>query len=620
MFSFDFFGRLKKQHSITLLDRKLVASQLPSKFPSLKQLKYMKHVLSRWEMLIASGALVVFLCSGLYIAWNLFSLGLKEVPQKGGTYTEGLIGSPQYINPLFLQHNDVDRDLVSLVYSGMIRFSKDRKIIPDLATRYEISPDGKVYTFTLRKDVVWHDGKPFSARDVVFTLEKIKDPHVKSPSLISFKDVKVEQIGDDTVRLILDKPFVPFLDLATLPIIPEHIWNTVSSESFHLAAYNLKPIGTGPWKFQSLKRDKDGAILSYTLSHNDEYYQEKAYVDKLHFKFYPDNDSAIQSLKNGQVDGVSFLPRSLRDRLKKQSNVSYYTFNLPQYTSLFFNQQKNQFLSDISLRRALAYAIDKETMVREVLAGEGVVIHAPLLEHYIGYHKDIRTYPFDPAQAVLELEKGGWKRNTEMKWEKNNSATGNQKQVTSKKNNQDKETDVLKNKKGLTITLTTVQNPEGVALAEQIKKNWNAIGIDVDIVLSDPSRVKQEIIDPRNYEVFLYGEIIGSDPDLYPFWHSSQILSPGLNLSLFSSKTADKLLEEGRRTSDDQERARVYRKFQELLIEELPAIFLFNPSYNYVVSKRIRGIEDNKQIIYPSDRFIDSVHWYIKTKRIWKTS
>ncbi len=603
----DFLGRSRKQQSITLLDRKLVSSQFSPKLPNRKQLRYLPRILSAKERIFVSGLSVVFLCSGLFLVWSLFSQALREVPQKGGTYTEGLIGSPQYINPLFLQHNDIDRDLVALTYSGMVRFSKERKIIPDLAEKFEVSSDGKEYTFTLRKDVVWHDGKPFGARDVVFTIEKLKDPQVKSPLLVSFKDVKVEQVSDSVVRLTIDKPFAPFLDLATLPILPEHIWNTVSSESFHLAAYNLKPIGTGPWKFHSLKRDKDGAVLSYTLARNTTYYYQESYLDKLNFKFYPDNDSAIQSLKNGQVDGVSFLPRTLRDRLKKQSNLAYYTFNLPQYTALFFNQQKNQSLSNLSLRKALAYGLNKESLVKNVLAGEGVVIHAPLLEHYIGYHKDIQTFPHDPARAIEELEKGGWKKNSEGLWENEKITTG--------KNSTKKETT---QNTGLTIKLTTVQNPEGLALAEEIKKNWEALGIRVELVLSDPARVKQEIIDPRNYEVFLYGEIIGSDPDLYPFWHSSQTLSPGLNLSLFSNQEADKLLEEGRRTLDDEGRAKAYRKLQELLIAELPALFLFNPSYNYVVSKRVKGIEDKKQIIYPSDRFSDSTGWYIKTKRTLK--
>lgn len=612
--SHDFFRSWRKSNDATLIDRKLVLSQKPFRIPSGKQFKYLSKVLSKREQISVSFACILLVVSTLIFGWKIVIFQTKEIPAQGGVYSEALVGEPQYINPLFIQSNDVDRDIVSLVYSGLLHYTTDRKVAPDLAEKTEISPDGTVYTFTLRKNIQWHDGKPFTARDVVFTILKIQDAQVKSPYLLSFKNVKVEEVNESTVRFHLDKPFAPFLDLMTLPVIPEHLWSSIPSESIHLASLNLKPIGTGPWKFQSLKRDKDGSIRSYSLEKNEKYYGSMPFIDKLHFRLYPDSDSAIQALKNKQVDGVSFLPHNLSDRLKKQTEFSIYTFNLPQYTALFFNQGKNQSLEQKNVRAALALALDKNAIVKNVLEGEGEVIHAPLLKNFIGYHKDVKMYPYDLVKAGELLQQAGWKKNDQGHWVTDTPTLQKQKQ----KQGDTKAKKEKKNEAIFHITLTTVQSQEGVALAEKIKSYWSALGVDVDIQAVDPSRIKTDIIDPRNYEVFLYGEIIGSDPDLYPFWHSSQVVAPGLNLALFSNKDADGLLEEGRRTSDVSKRSGAYEKFQDILAEELPAIFLFNPSYTYVVSKKIHGIADKKQIIYPADRFIDLSSWYSKKKRTWR--
>lgn len=612
----------KKKWSHASLDAKLVRSVTKFSLPSAKQWKYLPRLLSVGERRVAAFLVVCMAVSAGFIMWSAYITGTSVSAAPGGTYTEGLVGSPQYINPLFLQNNDVDRDLSSLVYSSLIKYNERREPVGDLADHYEVSTDGKTYTFALRSDVLWHDGEKFNADDVVFTFSKIQDPAFKSPLYVSFKDVKIEKKDDQTIVFTLSKPFAPFLDSLTVGIVPNHIWKDISNEQTLLAAYNLKPIGTGPWKFKTFQKEKDGTIVSYTLDGNESYYGAKPLLEKMTFKFYPDTDAVVQALKNRNVQGISFLPRELRDRLKKDSDLSYYNFHLPQYTALFYNPDKKKELASKPVRQALALAIDKDRIVSQVLGGEGSVIAGPILSGFIGYDESLKAVPFDLEKAAELLTKDGWKKNESGAWYQERTVK-ERKTVTATNARGRKISKVVtqssvKASQPLALTIVTADQDELVKTARIIEEDWKALGIIVDVQISDPGQIKKEVIDPRIYDVFVYGEIIGSDPDLYPFWHSSQARAPGLNLASFSNSTTDKLLEDARITADPQKRSEMYKKFQKILAEEQPAVFLVNPSYNYVVEKKVKGIGDNKYIVYPSDRFIDASSWHVNVNRKWK--
>ncbi len=590
----------KKQNvSHVDLDKKLVGSLSKTRLPRLGQLKYLSRILSRRDYRFLQILCAILLVNVVFLGWKAYLASTVEVPKYGGTYTEGLVGSPQYINPLFLHANDSDRDLVHLIYSGLVSYTADRTIVPDLAEKYEVSKDQKVYTFHLRKNVKWHDGEPFTADDVVFTISKIQDPTTKSPSQPSYADIVVKKIDDTTVSFSLSKPFAPFLDLAALPILPRHIWQDVSPEQLPLSSYNLKPIGTGAWKFKSFQKDSDGTIRSYTLVRNDDAYTRKSYLEKIVFTFYPDAESAIEGLKNRQVQGISFLPRTLRDQLVKDTALRYYHLSLPQYTALFFNQTNNTDLGNVSVRKALALFLDKERIVQESTKGEADVISAPLLKGFIGYHDTVKKYPFDPKQATELLGSAGWNRGADGKL-------------------------ATKDKKGggrtFSIDLATVDTPQTVSAAGMVKEMWEKAGITVNVSVQSSSDIKSAVIDPRKYDVLLYGALIGSDPDLYPYWHSSQKNAPGLNLAMFSDSAADKLLEEARENADPKVREEKYKRFQDILADEVPALFLYSPTYTYVMTSTVRGVHDNRLIVYPADRFNDIYEWYIKAKRSFKKS
>ena len=588
----------KKQNtSHVTLDKKLIGSLSKTRLPRIAQLKYLSRILSRRDYRIVQILCAILCVNALFLGWKFYDASTVEVPRSGGTYTEGLVGVPQYINPLFLHANDSDRDLVHLIYSGLVSYTVDRKIVPDLAERYEISKDEKVYTFHLRPNLKWHDGEPLTADDVVFTITKIQDPKTKSPSQPSYADIVVKKIDESTVSFSLSKPFAPFLDLATIPLLPRHIWQDVSLEQLPLSVYNLKPIGSGAWKFKSFQKDGDGTIRSYTLERNDDTYAVKPYLEKLVFTFYPDAESAIEGLKNRHVQGISFLPRALRDTLAKDAALRQYHLSLPQYTALFFNSAQNTDLGNVHVRQALAMLLDKERIVRESAKGEASVIDAPLLKGFIGYAESIKKYSFNQSAAAELLSSADWNMGKDGKT-------------------------IIKDRMGvertLTIDLVTVDTPQAVSAANLIKEMWGAAGIAVTVTTASPSDIKETVIDPRKYDVLLYGALIGSDPDLYPYWHSSQKNAPGLNLALYGNPTADKLLEDARQIADPNVRAEKYVSFQNILAEEVPALFLYSPMYTYVMTNEVHGVHDNRLIVYPADRFNDIHEWYIKSKREFK--
>lgn len=568
-----------------------------SKFPTLKQLRYLPKVLNTKERrqvnilsLIVIIALVVFLVSGYFLA-------TISVPQVGGEYTEGLIGSPRFINPILAQ-TDVDKDLARLIFSGLLKYDKNRQLVSDLAASYEISEDQLTYVFHLKENIFWHDGEKFTANDVIFTVASIQDPEFNSPLSRSFIGITAEKVDDVTVKFILKEPFAPFLSLLVFGILPEHLWYVIPPANATLTELNRAPIGTGAWKFDKFSKDRVGVIKSYTLTRNNGYYGDKPYLDRIIFKFYGDFNSAVDALKSKDVEGIAYLPKEFGADLEKYKNLNYHNLDQPQYTALFFNQNNNELLKADYIRQVIAIAIDKETIVKDIFNSEGRIADAPSLPGII-VNPDIKKYDYDPQGAVAILEKNGWQMTS------TTTENGITKQVRQKKG------------WNLQLKLTTVDQPVNVKTAELIKASLDQIGFDVELDIIDKSKILQDVIKTRNYESLLFSENLGTDPDPFPFWHSSQNEYPGLNLAIFTNKKVDKLLEDARRSNNWDERRDKYLEFQKIITEELPAISLFNATYTYPQDKVIQGF-DLYSIAVPADRFSNIFEWFVKTKRIWK--
>jgi peptide/nickel transport system substrate-binding protein len=587
------------------LDRKLILNLKKSRIPSWEQLKHVNKVLSKKERLIIGICAAIF-CAALFTMAGAYYFEHRIfVPRNGGEYIEGLVGAPQFINPLYSLSNDVDMDISRLVFSGLMRVTPEGNIEPDLAESYEVSEDGKTYTFHIRGDARWHDGDQVTADDILFTFDSILNPNLSSPWAVSFRGVEIEKIDDLTIRFILEDAFSPFLSTLTVGILPAHLWQDIPTTGFQLTEFNRKPIGSGPYKFKSFTKDKKGMIHSYSLERNDNYYAKAPYIEKIIFKFYPTFEEGVNALNNKNVQGLSYLPSESRDKIRGRSDLVYHEPSMPQYTGLFFNQKKRSELKDIEFRQALAYANDKEAIVNNVLRNKAAAIHAPILEGYVGYHPEIEKFEFNPQKAEELLDETDWTYLSE---------GDTFRAIMTEAENEEGET--VETRQDFTLTITTIDTAENIAVAEALRDQWEKVGIKVEVLTYSTSQLQREIIKNYDFEILLFGEILGVDPDPFPFWHSSQIDS-GLNLAQLANRDIDALLEDARTTVDPEVRQEKYKKFQDIIAEKLPAIFLYSPTYTYPVTKKVKGVNIERMAI-PSHRFSGITDWYIKTKRAWK--
>ena len=555
-------------------------------FPTWKQWQYLPNLLTKQEKSIARFSLFAILISLLFMGGVDISANQQVVAAFGGDYTEGLVGQPGFINPLYALNSDVDSDLAALVYSGLMKF-EGGEYLPDLAESFDLSDDGLTYTFVLRDNVEWHDGNPLRMRDVISTFNMIQNIEYKSPLQSIFTDIEIVQIDERTVQFNLDEPFTPFLSNLTVGIMPAHIWDSIPTRSTTLADANLRPVGTGPYAFKKFSKDRFGNIFSYTLEAHDRYYEDSAFIEEIVFRFFTDTGSAYAALSNKQVDGLGFVPYELREEIIEDRRIELVTPHLLQYNALFFNELAQEAFEDADVREAFSYAIDEERIVLSTLNNQGRLIDSPLLEGTPGYETVEVTFSVDEARD--RLDNAGWTLDD-----------GEQ---------------IRSNASGelLEVTITTLDSSEFELVANAIREQLGVVGIDVSIELLS-SDAFQSIVRDRAYEILLGGHIYTGYIDPYPFWDSSQTDYPGLNFSLYNNSDVDSALSDVRENIDEEEQLEAYETIRTELMTDLPAIFLYQPTYAYAVPSKIRGIE-TPDIHQPFERFNTIESWFVKVKR-----
>lgn len=534
--------------------------------------------------MLALGALL-FWFGALYVS------ATKEVQQAGGEYIEGVAAQPRYINPLLSQTSEADADLVQLIFSGLMGYGTDGKLEKRLAEDIITSEDKKTYTVVLRRGVKWHDGTELTADDVAFTIKSLQDPAYKSPLRTNWLSVEVAIVDRYTVNFTLKKSYFGFLENLTVGILPKHIWENISPDRFLLADYNLVPIGSGPYRFYDSKKDSSGNMLSYELRAYKEYFGGAPYISKIVFHFYPDELSLIDAYNRKEVMGMNSVSPENLSKLDQRKSTRIHEIAIPRIFAVFFNKTKSVALAYDEVREALNYATDREMIVREVLSGKGQPAFTAFLPFMAGYASDLAHPSFDLGKANQLLDEKGWKRG-EDGWR----AKGDER---------------------LEVQLLTPNWPELTRTAEILKTQWEAIGAKVDIAMLGAADLQQNAIRPREYGALLFGEAAMLESDPFSFWHSSQKQDPGLNLSLFDDSDADKVLQELREESDETKRRNAYRNFQEIILKEHPAVFLYSPAYLYVVNAGVKGM-DITRVNAPAERLSNAKDWYLKTQRVKK--
>ncbi|MBT4153726.1 MAG: peptide ABC transporter substrate-binding protein [Candidatus Magasanikbacteria bacterium] len=645
------------------------------KRPTWHQLRHVKKVLGDKERRIFTLAIWGLLAGCLWLGVNVIDGNRVQVPKEGGRYVEAVVGAPQLINPLFASLNDVDVDLARLMYSGLMRFDANQELVADLADSYELSEDKKVYTFKLRQDISWHSGTkkevgpPITASDIAFTIDLIQNQDVGSPLYVSFQGVLVEVIDEQTISFTLQEPFQPFLSSLTVGILPAHIWENIPAERIRLAQSNLQPVGSGPYVFKKLIKDQTGFISRYELEKNEQYHLGTPYIDEVIFQFfgvYDDPDvGAIQALRSQKVDGIHFVPAHLASKVERK-HITVHTLQLPQYTALFFNPSHQSILEEDDLREALALAIDKRRILRESLQGEGEIIEGPILAGFPGYTESVTTTPYSIVKAN-ELLDEKYDRLSAEEYRKQRRAALIQErgivtstaEVAQVEENEDEETATTTEEVApepvvedigptvdeqlaqvdaildqeiheaqtfyrvdeddniIELSLVTVQTDEYAQAAQLIAGFWQELGIKTTISTVDPRQISKDVLKKRDYDILLYGVIVGSDPDQFPFWHSTQVAYPGLNLSQYVNRSVDELLEKARETDSAEQLQELYVQLQDTILEDRPAIFLHTPVYRYATVDDIKGFTVER-VFHPADRFADVHKWYIKTKGKWQ--
>jgi len=629
-----------------------------NKWPSWPKWKCFFKVLTKREKIAFCFFSFLVLLSCTLLLTSFYLKNTKVAPKNGGIYIEGVIGQPRFINPIYA-NSDVDRDLVQLIFSGLMKYGKNFQIETDLANNYTIEEEGKSYTFYLKKNLLWQDKVPITADDVIFTIKTIQNPDFKSPYRANWIGVEIEKIDDLTVKFKLKKAYNAFLENCTIKILPKHIWENVLPESFPFQTQNLEAIGSGPYKIKKIERKKDNQINSLTLIKNPYYFGKPAYISEIEFIFVNDEEELIKQAKQNKINGLG-----LNSMVELNEEWEDYSFLLPRYFAVFFNQEKSKALSFKEVRLALNYQTNKNDFSPNI-------VHSPILPEIYGFKPPTKIYDFNPQKAeeildkadfkdenkdgvrekiiekkppfefqsrllegskgkeVTELQKclkvettgffGSKTKEALIEFQKNNS-------LSSKTGIVDKETRQKLNeicfgerKEILTLSfsLITVDQPQMIKIAETLKNQWKQLGVEIKIEKYPLIQLEQDFIKPRNYDMLLFGEVLGAIPDPFPFWHSTQKRDPGLNLALYDNKKADDLLEENRSSLSFEDTNEKLSLFQDVLIEDVPVLFLYNPSYFYFVSKEIKGIEKVNKISDPSKRFINIENWYIKTKRVW---
>ena len=349
----------------------------------------------------------VALASLLIILYKVNNIFMVEIPKRGGEIREGVIGTPRFINPV-LALSDADRDISALVYSGLMKANDNGDLIPDLAESYEVSKDGLSYIFYIKEKALFQDNEPVTADDVLFTINKVRDPLIKSPKKINWEGVAVEKIDQKTVKFSLKKPFASFLENTTLGILPEHLWGSLSPEEFGLSDYNTSGIGSGPFMVKSIRKSA-GIPKSYELEAFNKYSGGRPMLEKIIFNFYLNEKELISALEGGSVAQASALsPGNAKFLEEKGYHVS--AAMLPRIFGLFFNQAENIIFSDKKVVEAIDIGINKQRIVENVLLGYGEAIESPLPAELKEFPQNAPAWEesnIEEAKKILAT--GGWK-------------------------------------------------------------------------------------------------------------------------------------------------------------------------------------------------------------------
>jgi len=554
------------------------------------------------ERVVFYTVLCIFVISFGLLLKSLNDRVTVAVPLYGGTLKEGVVGIPRFANPV-LAATDVDRDVAALVYSGLMRVGADGTLIPDLAEKYTVSPDGLTYTFSLRKRATFHDGSAVTSEDVAYTIGAVKNPIFKSPVATAWAGVTIETPDTHTVIFHLKAPYALFLEHTTLGILPKQLWKSTNDETFPYSDLNLRGVGSGPYRVTDVRTDKDGVPTSLTLSAFKNFTLGRPYIKTVELKFYTSEESRQNAMRAHTVDAISGVAAESVARAQG-SNARVVTFFLPRIFAVFFNQNQVPAFTYREVRVALDTVLSKEHTTRTVLHEYGNMINGPIPPGSFGYASSSVLEKSDAvrlAEAKALLESNSWKLVNGV-YQKSFANSDKKKPATTV---------------SLTFSLATADTPELKRAAELIRDTWTQLGARVDLKIYEVGDLNQNIIRPRTFDALFFGEIVGRNPDPFFYWHSSERKEPGLNIAQYANPVVDTLVQNIRTSADTSVRLEKLRAFEAAVKRDVPAAFIYAPQYIYLMDNTLKGVA-SASLTYPHERFSNIHTWYIDTERVWK--
>ncbi len=500
--------------------------------------------------------------------------GVAE-PAYGDILVEGSIGDASNLIPL-LASDSTSHEIAGLVFNGLIKYDKDVHIVGDLAESWEISRDGLVITFHLRKGVRWHDGKPFTAHDVLYTYQVTVDPKTPTAYAGDFLKVKKAEVLDDhTFRATYDRPFAPALMSWSVGILPRHL---LEGRDITTSPLGRHPIGTGPYRFKEWVAGQKIVLVS-----NPDYFEGRPYIDGYILRIIPDTATMFLELRANGIDRMGLTPlqftRQTENNLFRE-NYRKYRYLSFAYTYMGYNL-KNPLFADKRVRQALAHAVNREEIIDGVLLGLGKPANGPYKPGTWAHNPNVRTYPHDPEKAKALLAEAGWRRTDGGFLEKDG--------------------------KPFEFEIITNQGNEIRAkCAEIIQRRLAEIGIRVKIRVIEWAAFVNDFINKRKFDATILGWTIPMEPDLYDVWHSSKTGPQELNFVSFRNDEVDALIVRARETFDQPLRKRCYDRVQEILAEEQPYLFLYVPDALPILHARFRGVE-----VAPLGIGWNFIRWYV---------
>ena len=497
-------------------------------------------------------------------------------PAYGDILVEGSIGDASNLIPL-LASDSTSHEIAGLVFNGLIKYDKDIRIVGDLAESWEISKDGLVITFHLRKGVRWHDGRPFTAADVLYTYQVTVDPKTPTAYAGDFLKVKKAEVLDDwTFRATYDKPFAPALMSWSVGILPKHL---LAGKEITTSPLGRRPIGTGPYKFKEWVTGQKIVLIS-----NHDYFEGRPYIDGSIMRIIPDTATMFLELRANGIDRMGLTP--LQYTRQTENNLFRENFNKYRYLSFAYTYMgynlKNPLFADKRVRQAIAHAVDRVEMIDGVLLGLGKPATGPYKPGTWAYNPNVRAYPYDPAKAKALLAEAGWK---------------------------DVNGDGVLEKEGRPFAFEIITNQGNeirAKCAEIIQRRLAEVGIQVKIRVVEWAAFVKDFINKRKFDATILGWTIPMEPDLYDVWHSSKTGPEELNFISYKNGEVDALIEKGRETFDQAVRKRCYDRIQEILAEEQPYLFLYVPDALPIIHARFRGVE-----VAPLGIGHNLIKWYV---------